>query len=59
MSKKHLYALVLIGLTVLVLLFNTKDVHNLNLFFTSIRAMAALVFLSFTAVGIVIGTLLR
>jgi uncharacterized integral membrane protein len=60
MSKNVLTALVLIALTVIVLLFNTKSSVSVELLLFQVRgATAALVFLGFTAVGVTIGVLLR
>ena len=58
MSKRMLWALLLIGLTVVVLLFNT-DTITLDLLVTKIRTSAALIYLGFTAAGVAIGLLLR
>ena len=58
MSKKLLWALILIVLTVLVLLFNRGSV-DVNLLIGKISAMKALVFLGFTGLGVVIGCLLK
>jgi len=59
MSKNVLTALILIALTVIVLLFNTKGSVPVELLLFQVRATAALVFLGFTAVGVTIGVLLR
>lgn len=58
MSKSLLYALTLIALCVLVLIFNRQRVE-VNLVVDSIRAMGALVYLAFIAIGVVIGVLLK
>lgn len=58
MTKKLLVALILIGLTVLVLVFN-RDSVSLNLLVSNISAQKSLVFLGFTAVGVIIGVLLK
>ncbi len=58
MSKRMLWALLLIGLTVLVLIFNTgRDTVNLVLF--DVRSVKAVIYLAFTGVGVVIGVLMR
>jgi len=59
MSKNVLTALILIGLTVLILLFNAKSSISLDLLVTSIRQKAALIYLGFTVMGVWIGLLLR
>jgi len=58
LSKHLLIALMLIGVTVVVLLFNTNTI-TLELLVTSIRTSAALIYLGFTAAGVAIGLLLR
>ena len=58
MTKKLLTALILIGLTVVVLLFNRGSVA-VDLILTSVSGFKSLVFLGFTAVGVVIGVLLK
>jgi hypothetical protein len=57
MSKKTIWALVLLGLTVIVILFNMKSVE-VNLVFAKIDGMKSLVFFTFTSIGVVIGLLL-
>lgn len=59
MNKRLLYALILIGLSVVVLLFNRGSV-DVNLVLTTIKSVkTSLAFLGFMAVGGVIGTLLK
>jgi uncharacterized integral membrane protein len=58
MTKKLLTALILIGLTVLVLVFNSGSV-SVNLLVSQVSGHKALVFFAFTAVGVVIGVLLK
>jgi len=58
MRRSLLWALLLIGLVILVLLYNQGHL-TLNLVFTEIRAPRAVVLLGFTAVGVLIGILLR
>ena len=58
MNKKMSYALVLLALSVLVLLFNTGK-GEINLIFDTFRIMKALVFMSFMGVGVAIGLLLK
>ena len=58
MSKRLLYALILIALTVIVLIFNRGDV-SVNLLFLTIDAFKPIVFLVFVGIGVVIGILLK
>jgi hypothetical protein len=58
MTKKLLIALILIGLTVIILLFNRGSV-GVDLIVTSVSGIKSLVFLAFTAMGVVIGVLLK
>ena len=58
MTKKLLVALLLIGLTVIILLFNRGSV-SVELIVTSVSGIKSLVFLAFTAIGVVIGVLLK
>ena len=57
MSKKTIWALVLLGLTVIVIVFN-RGRDSVDLVFMDISAMKSLVFLAFTSIGVVIGLLL-
>jgi uncharacterized integral membrane protein len=58
MSKHMLYALLLMGLTVLVLIFNRHS-GTVDLIFGDIKAMSSLIYLAFTSIGVVIGVLLK
>ncbi len=58
MTKKLVIALILIGLTVVVLLFNRGSVA-VDLIVTSVSGFKSLVFLAFTAIGVIIGVLLK
>lgn len=61
MSKRMLWALVLIGLTVLVLILNTggRPIEvNLGFGF-ALSQIRAIIYLAFVAVGVVIGVLVR
>ena len=58
MTKKLLTALILIGLTVVVIIMNRGSV-GVNLILTEIDGIKSLVFLAFTAMGVVIGVLLK
>ncbi len=58
MNKKQIYALIIIALTALVLIFNRGEAE-LDLIFTQVETVKALLFLIFTAIGVIIGLLLR
>lgn len=57
MSKKVVWALALLGLTVIVIVFN-RGRDSVDLVFFDITAMKSLILLAFTSVGVVIGLLL-
>lgn len=59
MSNRLIFALVLIGLTVVVLLFNTSGSIGLNLIITSGAWSKPLVLLGFVVVGVVVGLFIR
>ncbi|MFO7821804.1 MAG: hypothetical protein R6V56_07125 [Lentisphaeria bacterium] len=59
MNKRILYAFLLIGILVIVLLFNSGDKTTVNLLFSKLKLMSSLIFLSFTAVGVIIGALIK
>lgn len=58
MSRGMLTALLLLGLAVLVLIFNRGHVE-LDLIFGTVSLLKSLAFLFFLAAGVVIGVLLR
>lgn len=58
MSKKVLYALIIIALLVIVLIFNRGSV-TVNLLIGEVNALKAMTFLTFTGIGVVIGILLK
>lgn len=58
MTKKLIIALILIGLSVIVLVMNRGTV-DVNLIVTSVSGVKSLVFFAFTAIGVVIGVLLK
>jgi hypothetical protein len=58
MNKRVVWALVIIALAVIVLIFNRHSV-NVNFIVREIKGMASLVYLFFIAVGVVIGVLLK
>lgn len=59
MSKGQIWALVLIGLTVVVLLLTRGKADVPLLFSTLNNVRAAFVYLGFTVVGVLIGVLLK
>ena len=59
MTKKLLWALVLIGLTVIVLLMNGRGSASVNLLVADVSAARSLVYLGFTAIGVASGVLLK
>jgi hypothetical protein len=66
MSKKVIWAFVILGLTALILVFNavggplgfSREV-TVNLIFTSITALKSLVFFGFIVIGVIIGVLIK
>jgi uncharacterized integral membrane protein len=58
MSKKIIWALVMLALTVIVIVFNARGSVDLNLLATTQSWSKSLVFLGFTGIGVVIGLLL-
>ena len=58
MSKRLVWALTLIGVLVLVLVMQRGSV-TLDLGFTDVKAIKAIVCFGFAALGVVIGTLLK
>jgi len=58
MNKRVLWALLLIVLCVVVFVLNGNKI-SLELGLTKIKTAAAFVYLGFTAVGVVIGAMLR
>ena len=63
-SKTVLIALVLIGFTALILVFNVRGgvgtaSVSVDLLITSVKMMKAVAFFIFTAIGVVIGLLLK
>jgi hypothetical protein len=61
MNKKMIYALVLIGLSVVVLLVNMggMDRISIDLIFTTVKAAKSMLLLAAIALGVVIGVLLK
>ena len=58
MSKGKVVALCILGLLMIVLLFN-KGHDSINLLVMTVDPLKSLAFLSFTAVGVIIGILLK
>lgn len=58
MSRNVLIALLLMALSVLIMIFNHSTVA-LNLLFVDVHPVAALVYLCFMGVGVIIGVLLN
>jgi hypothetical protein len=58
MSKRTLYGWILLGLTVLVLIF-TKGRTEISFVGVSLRALTSVILLAFTGIGVAIGVLLR
>ena len=60
MNKKLIWALVLIGASVVVLLVNMKGMKiEVDLIVTEVRAARSMVFLAFTSIGVAVGLLLK
>jgi uncharacterized integral membrane protein len=62
MNKKVIYAFIILGLTALVLVYNSIGLGRnvtVDLIFTSITAMKSLVFFGFIVVGVIIGVLIK
>lgn len=58
MKKNLIYALVIITLAILVMLFNT-DRETVDLLVTEVRVMQAITYLCFMGLGVAVGLLLR
>ncbi|MDP6525879.1 MAG: hypothetical protein QGI24_08565 [Kiritimatiellia bacterium] len=59
MSKRLLWALLLIALTAILLILNTKGAVSLNLVFGDLKMTTAVALLLFTSIGVTIGILLK
>ncbi len=59
MSKRLLWALIMIALVVIVLILNAGDRVAIDLGFSQPRMVASVAFFIFTGVGVIIGLLLR
>ena len=58
MTRKVLWALILIFLVVVVLIFNT-DKGSVNLILGKIKTVNSIIYLCFTGIGVIIGVLLK
>jgi hypothetical protein len=58
MSKGRVAALLIVALLIVVLIFNKGDV-NINVLFTTIAPLKSMAFLSFAAIGVIVGILLK
>lgn len=62
MNKRVVYALLLVAVSVLVLIWNTRGTGSrisIDLIFTTVSALKSVVFFAFMCVGLVIGVLLK
>ncbi len=62
MNKKVIYAFIILGLTMLVLVYNSMGIGRnitLNLIFTTVTAVKSLIFLGFIVLGVIIGALFK
>ncbi len=59
MTKKVLWALILIFIVVVVLIMNTRGSSSINLIVGEIKAMSSIVYLCFVGIGVVIGVLIK
>jgi len=60
MSKKVLYALTILGISVVVLIINARGGRvAINLLFDTISPLKSIAFLVFMAIGVAIGALLK
>lgn len=58
MTKKLLYALILIAILVVVLIFQ-RGSATVNLLIADVSGMKSIVYLIFTSIGVAIGVLLK
>jgi hypothetical protein len=59
MSRKLSFCLAIIALTVVVLLFNSRDNLSVNLVVGNIKLLKSLWLLIFTGIGVAVGILLK
>lgn len=58
MNKRVLWALILIGLVVLVLIFNGGKI-SVDLLLVEVSTLKSLILLGFVGIGVIIGVLLK
>jgi uncharacterized integral membrane protein len=58
MTKKVLWALILIFIVVVILIMNT-DKGSVNLVLGQVKAIKSIIYLCFVGIGVVIGVLLK
>ena len=58
MKKTLIYALTIMGLAIIVLIFNRGNVE-INLLFTELKIIKSAAFFAFISIGVVIGLLLK
>jgi len=59
MNKSLLWALLILVLVVLILIFNHSGRVDVNLIVTDITALKSIVFLAFVSIGVAIGVLIK
>lgn len=59
MNKGLLWAMLILLISVLILIFNKGGNVTVNLLFCDISAMKSIVFLAFISVGVAIGVLIK
>ena len=59
MTKKVLWALILMFVVVVILIMNTRGSSSINLIVVEIKAMSSIIYLCFVGIGVVIGVLLK
>ena len=59
MTKKVLWALILMFVVVVILIMNTRGSSSINLIVGEIKAMSSIIYLCFVGIGVVIGVLLK
>ena len=59
MTKKVLWALILMFVVVVVLIMNTRERSDINLIVHTTEAMSSIIYLCFVGIGVVIGVLLK
>ncbi len=59
MTKKVMWALVLMFAVTIILILNTHGKTTINLIFGDVKAISSIVYLCFTGIGVIIGILLK